>query len=412
MKRPRVRLVDVSPLRESAPFARLWAAGAVVQVAAQSAQAALAWWIFQESGTSLAVGLLGVAVGVPVVALSLVGGALADSRSPKNVALAGVLAQLACAIVFFVSTVSGILSVWLTFCLVAVSSAGGAIAAPTRRPYLRRLLRKEAIPAAASLYMISMHVGQIVGPIVGGLMVASSLGLGAVFGAQIGAMGIYLYAVLSLPPLGPAGASGRITAGIWDGLKYVRDRPVIRACIGIDLYLTFFVVPTVLFPELVERHWGMGPEAYGYLLAAVSIGGVAVTLFAGTFTSMCRLGRGLLIASGVWVLAVVLLAASPSFEVALLLAAVIGGADVVTLTLQQAIVQLAVGDEMQGRVGALQMLVGMGGPQLGGARAGAFGSLLGPVGALVAGVPFAIALIALDKRGLRAVAGFERGHGG
>ncbi|MGI5190222.1 MFS transporter [Promicromonospora sp. CA-289599] len=400
----RTSLLDISPLRESGAFARLWSSGVVVNIAAQAVQMALAWRVWEETGSSLAVGVLGLSVGLPTVVFSLLGGALADLRPPRFVGTLGVLGQLIVVAGFLVLEATGTLGLLPIYVGVAALSTFGAITAPTRRPYIRHLLRPETIPAASALYMLSMHGGQILGPLLGGLILGLQGNYVLVFVVHLVAVSLYIVAIRLLPEIPPAARSGSgVLGGVAEGLSYVWRTPLVRGAVWLDLCMTLFAVPVALLPELSERMLGGGGELYGALLAAISIGGVSATLLSGVLTRRPDLGRVMVVCALGWAAAVLVLSVSQNAVLALCVLFVMGWLDVYALTAQQSVIQLAVSDEMLGRVGGIQMLTGMGGPQLGNLRAGAMGTWLGPESAIAIGAVMGVGGALIDRKGLSAV---------
>lgn len=192
-------LIDLSPLRESRKFFTLWAPGLFVSVTAQAMQMAYAWRVFEDTGSSAAVGLIGLCVGLPVVVFSLFGGALTDTRNPKVVGIVGVSGQALACFVLLSLEIAGSLGLWAIYFCVFLSSSFGAVTGPSRRPYIRLLVRQDKIAAASSLFMFSMHGGQIFGPLLGGLLISGPYGYKAIFAAHLAALSLYFLSVAVLP---------------------------------------------------------------------------------------------------------------------------------------------------------------------------------------------------------------------
>lgn len=256
--------------------------------------------------------------------------------------------------------------------------------------------------------MFSMHTGQIIGPLLGSFVIAANSRYLFIFLFQVMTILGYLISVLTLPHLGPAEKSFSMRLSVREGIIYATKEPIIRGCLWLDFCMTFFAIPIVLFPEFTVVNLNAGPEIYGWLLSSISIGGVAASLISGTFTRTKKLGRILLCASTGWLLLVLFLSFSSSVRLALFITFLMGAADVIALTAQQTIVQLEVTDKMQGRIAGIQMIVGMGGPQLGGARAGLFSNLFSPSMVMFMGVPLAFTAICADRSGIRSLIRYKR----
>jgi len=399
-------LVDIAPLRHSRAFARLWGSGLAVSVTAQMVQVALSWGLYENTGSSLAVGTLGLAIGIPTLVFSLLGGVLTDVRRPRQIATVGVLAQGAVTVGFLVCAAAGVLVPWAVYVLAAAQALAGAVTAPTRRPYLRALLTPALIPAASVLYLMSMHAGQIAGPLIGGLLV-SSHALVAVFALHLIMLCFYLISVRSLPDLPPASAAALGVRAALDGIRTAARLPAVRGALVLDLAMTFLGLPMALLPAYnVEVLHGDASD-YGLLVTLVSVGGVAATVLSGRVSSSRRPGRLLVLFTFAWTCCVLLLGLTSVLLVAGLALVLMGAFDVFCLACQQTIVQLDTPDPYLGRIGSLQNLVGMGGPQLGNFRAGLFGAWWGPAPAILIGALTTATVVTVIAGTHRSLAAFR-----
>jgi MFS family permease len=375
-------LLDIRPLRASKRFSTLWGAGIFMSIAGQIVQVALAWIIYETTESSLLVGLLGVAVGIPTVIFGLLGGSYADTRRPKVIGLVGASGQFlvltSMAIYFAANGDPTQDSLWVIYVAVFLQISFGSFAAPTRRPYLRHLLGREMLPAASGLYMLSMHLGMIIGPLVGGLLIGQT-SLAVVFTMSASVAGCYLAVVIFLPNIEPGQPGTRVSAALLEGIRLIWSEKPLRASLLLDLSVTALALPTALLPALNAKILDGGASEYGALVAALSIGGLVATVLSGRVTAAPRPGSLLVAVSLCWVGAIALLAAAPNHLLALSILFVVGVLDTAAMTTQSIVVQMAASDNLLGRVSSVQTVVGMAGPQLGNLRGGVLGSLFGPV---------------------------------
>jgi MFS family permease len=129
-----------------------------------------------------------------------------------------------------------------------------------------------------------------------------------------------------------------------------------------------FAMPMALFPLMSER-WS-GATAAGWLYAAISIGGLVMTLFSGWTSRIKRHGAFVIGAAALWGLAIVALGFAPSLPVAVACLALAGAADMVSGLFRQTIWNQTIPTELRGRLSGLEMISYMTGPLLGNARAG------------------------------------------
>jgi predicted MFS family arabinose efflux permease len=193
--------------------------------------------------------------------------------------------------------------------------------------------------------------------------------------------------------------------GVLDGLQFITATPVIRGALITDLAATVFSMPISLFPVINAERFGNNPRTLGLFLTAIAVGGVAASLFSGSFTRLPRHGLVMLCGSAAWGIALLLFAFSPAPWLALVCLAVAGAADTVAVVSRSTIVQLHTPTELLGRVSAAEQIVGQAGPDLGNLRGGVVAQLTSPVASLASGALLclaAVAAVAGTTPGLRA----------
>ena len=368
-------LINTSPLHESRPFARLWSAGVLVSVSAQMMQMAIAWTVYDETKSSLAVGALGLAIGLPTLVFGLVGGALTDTCRPRRLGLVGVGGQVVVALALLATTVLIGFSLTLFYTLLFAQSAFGAVTSPTRRPYISHLLANSSIPAAMSLYMLSMNMGQIAGPILGGLLLNKNT-IGLIFAIHATVLIPYFLSVASLPNIEAASREKLGISLIASGLRTTWNIHDIRTVLLTDLLATSIALPTALLPALNEEVLEGDSTTYGSLLAALTIGGLLGTVFSGKLERIRQPVKAVVIIACLWCAVVAILGMSSTLSVALATLLTMGVLDAWSVIIQQTVVQVQTPVAALGRVGSVQNIIGMTGPQLGNFRAGVLGSLM------------------------------------
>lgn len=368
-------LINTGPLHESRPFARLWSAGVLVSVSAQMMQMAIAWTVYDETKSSLAVGALGLAIGLPTLVFGLVGGALTDTCRPRRLGLVGVGGQVVVALALLATTVLIGFSLTLFYTLLFAQSAFGAVTSPTRRPYISHLLANSSIPAAMSLYMLSMNMGQIAGPILGGLLLDKNT-IGLIFAIHATVLIPYFLSVASLPNIEAASREKLGISVIASGLRTTWNINDIRTVLLTDLLATSIALPTALLPALNEEVLEGDSTTYGSLLAALSVGGLLGTVFSGKLERIRQPVKAVVIIACLWCAVVAILGMSSTLSVALATLLTMGVLDAWSVIIQQTVVQVQTPVAALGRVGSVQNIIGMTGPQLGNFRAGVLGSLM------------------------------------
>lgn len=374
-------LVDTTPLRVSPDFRRLWIGQAVSSLGLMITAAALPYQVFHQTGSSLAVGLLGLAQLGPLLLFSLLGGALADSLDKRRLLLGVTAIGFVCSSLLAANAALDHPQLWLLYVLGAVSSGVLATSFPALRSLLPLLVEEELRPAAFALQATYGSFGMMAGPAVGGLLIGA-FGLTSAYAVDAATYGIALAVFAGLAAAPPApGATRASTTSVLHGLRFLRGQSVIMSIFGIDLLAMVFGMPRALFPALADRLGG-GPALYGLLLSSVAAGSFVASLLSGWTTRVRRQGRAVLCAVAVWGAAIAVAGLTREPAVVLLMLATAGGADMVSAVYRSAIAASVTPDELRGRVSGVELAVYAGGPVLGDVEAGVVGGL--------AGVPFAI----------------------
>lgn len=377
-------LLDVTPLRASRDFRLLWTGQAVSFVGTTITMAALPYQVFQETRSSVAVGLLGMAQLVPLLVFSLFGGALADAVDKRRLLITVDLISLACATALAANAALDSPQVWLLYVLGATSSGVFAVSYPTTRSLLPLLLGPELRPAGYALQATYGSFGMMAGPALGGALIAA-FGLTTAYFVDVLTYALSLVAFVRLSPAPPVpGAARASPASILEGLRFLRGHRVVLSVFAIDLLAMVFGMPRALFPALSERLGG-GATLYGLLLSAVAAGAFLASIASGWTGRVRRQGRAVIVAVAVWGAAVAVagLLRAPVPVLALLVVA--GAADMISGVFRSAVAADVTPDELRGRVSGVEIAVYAGGPVLGDVEAGVVGGLLGVRFAIVSG---------------------------
>ena len=249
MARPRL-LVDITPLRESRDYRLLYAGQLVSFVGHQLTVVAVPVQVYALTRSSLAVGLVSLVELVPLVALSLLGGAIADAVDRRKILLVtGVLLGLT-SVGLALNAHQAHPALWPLFALPAVSAGLFGVDAPTRTATIPRLVRRELLSSAAALDQILYQVGQTAGPAMAGLLIAR-VNLATAYWVDAATFVVAIATLAFLRPLPPEGGGARAgAASIAEGLRYLRGRRVLQGTFLIDLDAMVFGMPRALFPAL------------------------------------------------------------------------------------------------------------------------------------------------------------------
>ena len=352
----------------------------------QITRIALPYQVFVLTGSTLAIGVLSIFQLVPILVFALGAGSLADVVDRRKLLMVTQSGLALASLGLLLLALHGSPPVVLLFLIAAVAAGLSAVDQPTRGSSIPRLVPPERLPAAIALNQLSYQTASIIGPAIGGLLIAT-IGLAGAYVVDVLTFTATLTALFKIHPLPPIGAVTRPgLAAIKEGLRYVRQKRVILSTFAIDLNAMIFGMPTALFPVLALEVFRTGPAGFGLLAAAPAVGAFIGALTSGWVSHVERTGRAILFAVIGWGLAITAFGlATFSFPLALLFLAAAGAADVFSAVIRSTLVQLETPDGLRGRVTSIHTLTVMSGPRLGDVEASVVAALVNPQFAVVSG---------------------------
>jgi MFS family permease len=396
MSRRRARLLaDLSPLRDSADFRRLYVGQLVSFVGSQLTVVAVPYQVFLLTGSSLQVGLVSLAQFVPLLVGSLAGGAMADSMDRRRLLMVMQVLQALTSVGLAVNAGRSEPVLWPIYAFSAAAAGLSGIDRPARSAAIPGVIDRAKLPAAYALWQILIQVGLVAGPAGAGVLL-EHFGLAALYWLDTLTVAAALLAVIRMAPLPPAGGGTPVgLRSVMEGLAFARRRQELVGVFAVDLDAMVFGMPRAVFPAMATQVYDGGASTYGLLSAAPGAGALLGALTTGWVGGVRRQGRAVVIAVAVWGMAVAAFGVAPWLWAGLLLLAVAGAADVISAVFRNTILQTTVPDALRGRLSALQIAVVTGGPRLGDAEAGAVASLAGARFSVVSGGLACVAGVAL-----------------
>jgi MFS family permease len=383
--------IDISPLRESVPFRALWIGQIVSLVGTQMRLVAVPFQVYTITGSTVAVGLVGLVEVVPLIVFSIIGGSLADIFDRRKIMFLATLGLMLNSIVLAVLTFRGEPALWSIYALTALGSAFEAIDRPPRAAIIPDLVTEAQVPAAMALRQVSYQVTHIVGPAVGGLIIAAFGGPGWVHAADAATFVAVLIALYWIPKQPPHTVDpddeGRLSVRlIKEGMRFSFRTPLIASIFAIDLIAMIFGMPRAVFPQLADEAFGLGAAGLGLLYAAPAAGALIGALTSGWVKHVRRHGLAVVFAVAVWGAAIAAAGLSLfSLLLTLVFLAIAGAADVVSAVFRGTILLEATPVNLRGRVQALNMMVVSGGPRIGDLEAGLVAGAIGAGPSVVVG---------------------------
>jgi MFS family permease len=369
----------------SRDYRLLFTGNAVSYLGRQLTVVAIPFQVFTITGSSLAVGMIGLATVVPLVTLSLAGGAIADAVDRRKLLLVTQLLSAATSAGLALNAMSASPRLWPIYVLAALSAGLAGVDLPARNAMIPNLVGRELYPSAAALGQIQFQIGQVAGPALAGLII-SQVSLAAAYWIDVVSFGAAVAALLLIAPQPPEGGGTKASlASVREGLRYVKGRRLLVGTFLIDIDAMVFGMPRALFPALGTGFFGGGPLTVGLLYAAPGAGALVGALFTGWVGGVRRQGRAVIVAVVVWGAAIAVFGLVAWLPLGLFMLALAGAADVVSAVFRNTILQLSVPDGLRGRLSSVHIAVVTGGPQLGDAEAGAVAALTTPRVSVVSG---------------------------
>jgi MFS family permease len=402
-------LADITPLRVSPDYRRLWLALSISNVGQQMTAVAVGIQVYSITQSSFAVGLVGLFQLVPLIGFGLYGGALSDTHDRRLLGLLTAFGLMGCSAVLLAQALLDLRSVALLYLVVAVQSAFFAVGNPARGAIIPRLIGIELLPAANALGMLAFNVGFTLGPLLGGLLIATTGGVTVSYAVDLVAFTAVVYAMWRLRPIPPLGeATTRAGwAAVKDGLVFLKGRQNLQMSFYVDIVAMVFGMPRALFPAIAVGLFPDDPRmaatAVGLLAAAPAVGAVVSGVFSGPLGQVRRQGLAVVLSIVAWGLSIAVFGLVSTLWLACLMLAVAGAADNVSAIFRSTILQAATPDEFRGRLQGIFTVVVAGGPRLGDVEAGTVAALFGETFSVVSG---GIACVVLTGALVAAVPGF------
>jgi MFS family permease len=376
--------VDIRPLRESRDFRRLWFGVGISAIGSQITTVAIPFQLWEETHSTLLVGLLGLAALVPLLVVPVYGGAVADAVDRRRMLLLSDVATMLVTAGLLVNALLPNPSVWFLFVAEALGTAAYGFQRPARNALTPRLVREDQLLAAIAVEDVVFTLARVAGPVMAGGLI-TVVGLSGAYAVDIATFAASLGAIWLLPSAPPAADADRPSwQSILNGFRYVERRKVLLGIFVVDTIAMIFGMPKALFPAFTEQLGG-GAGLLGLFYAAPFAGALLASLTSGWMMTVRRQGVGVCIAAAAWGVAIALVGFAETAWFALVFLAVAGAADFISAVLRSNILLTVTPDSMRGRLSGIELAQVAGAPELGNFEAGLVASLTSVRASIVSG---------------------------
>jgi len=385
--------IDLTPIKKYRDFKLLFTAGLFSYFGSMITFVALPFQVKELTGSFWAVGLIGVVEIIPLIVFGLYGGVLADYLDRKKMIWFTEFGTLIATSILLINSLQEKPSVILIFVIAAIFAALSGLKRPSQDAILPRLVNHDDLPSASALMSLRWQFGGIVGPSVGGIIIAS-YGAGAAYLVDCLTFVISLaliWQVKSVPPLDKATPPSM--AGLMEGLNYAFKRKDLLGTYVVDLAAMFLAMPMALFPFWADEIGA--PYALGFFYSSITFGAVLVTLLSGWMRNYPHHGRAVIIGALGWGVAIVAAGGSNSLVLVITCLIIAGAFDQVSALFRGFIWNQSIPDELRGRLAGIEMLSYLLGPLGGQARAGGMAAMSSLRTSIVGGGLLCIGFVSL-----------------
>lgn len=353
--------------------------------AIQIVSVSVGWQMYEETGSALYLGLIGLFQFLPSLLLILVTGTVADRYNRRAIMALCLALACSCAGALLMITMTDSFIPWLVFGVLLVFGIERAFMGPAVQSLAPSLVPREDLPNAIAWNSSSWQMASIVGPVAGGLL----YGVGPLVAYSVATVFFAAAAVMSMlirKPVQHKEANKQVTMeSLLAGFKFISNEKVVLGAISLDLFAVLLGGAVALMPIFAKEVLTLGPWGLGLLRSAPGIGAIAVAVFLAFYPIRHRAGLLMFIGVGLFGAATVVFGLSHTAWISIAALMVLGGSDMISVYVRETLIALWTPDEVRGRVNAVNMVFVGASNELGEFRAGTMASITGAIPAVVIG---------------------------
>lgn len=359
-------------------------------------QTAVSWILYELTNSPVLLGLSGLARALPTIALSLVGGAVADRLPRRTMLFITESTMLVQSTTVGFLAWSGRLEYWHLYVLSFVSGTISAFSVPARQALFAGLVPRTAVQSAVTLNAVAVRAGALLGPSIGGAAIAYGSYAAPFWINAVSFVGMLLALAamrLSRLPSHEGAKPGTLRQGMTEGLRFVWDHAPLRVALALEVVSGLFGHNVTLITIIARDVIGTDAQGLGWLLSALGAGGMLAMAFM-VVAPFKRHMRVILFAGALYSVLLAAFALSPWLSLSTLLLFLLGTTDGIWGVNRNTLAQTLVPDALRGRVMSVVVLSTRGSAPLGRLQAGFLADLVGAplatlVGAAVIGAAIA-----------------------
>ncbi|MCO5733542.1 MFS transporter [Rhizobium sp. SSA_523] len=365
-------------------YARFFFCRFLAAFAIQIVSVAVGWQMYDVTGNTLYLGLIGLFQFLPSLLLILVTGTVADRYNRRAIVAVCLFLGGLCTAALLALTVTGTFSPWPVFGILIVFGIERAFMGPAVQSLAPNLVPEHALPNAVAWNSSSWQTASILGPVAGGLLYGASATI-----AYTVALAFMLAAailIVSIPkPMQRQGSKAVNLQTILAGFRFIWSEKVVLGAISLDLFAVLLGGAVALMPVFARDILELGPWGLGLLRAAPGIGAIVVAVLLAAYPIKHRAGVFMFVGVALFGAATVIFGLSQTVWLSIAALMLMGASDMISVYVRESLIMLWTPDEVRGRVNAVNMVFVGASNELGEFRAGTMAHLIGAVPAVVIG---------------------------
>jgi len=375
-------------------YTRFFFARFLLSFSQQIVSVAVGWQMYDQTGSAIYLGLIGLVQFLPSLVLILVTGSVADRHNRRVIAAICSLVSALCTLALLLMTITGTFSPLPVFAVLLVFGIERAFMSPAVQSLAPNLVPPQDLSNAIAWNSSSWQLAAITGPVLGGLLYGISPHTAYTVAVVFAALGAALLYMIPKPPQKTTGE-----AKSWDmilgGFRFIRAEKVVLGAISLDLFAVLLGGATALMPIFARDILTLGPWGLGLLRSAPGVGAIAMAIFLAAYPLKHSAGIAMFIGVALFGIGTIVFGFSTSTELSIAALAIMGAADMISVYVRESLIALWTPDELRGRVNAVNMVFVGASNELGEFRAGTMASIFGAVPAVIIGGVGTLAVAAI-----------------
>ncbi|MEI1249978.1 MFS transporter [Rhizobium aouanii] len=365
-------------------YTRFFFARFLLSFSQQIVSVAVGWQMYDQTGSAIYLGLIGLVQFLPSLLLILVTGSVADRYNRRAIAALCSLVSALCTLALLVMTLMGSFTPLPVFAVLLIFGIERAFMSPAVQSLAPNLVPEQDLSNAIAWNSSSWQLAAITGPVLGGLLYGVSAPTAYTVAVIFSVLGAALLYMIPKPVQKTTGET-KSWAMILGGFSFIRAEKVVLGAISLDLFAVLLGGATALMPIFARDILTLGPWGLGLLRAAPGLGAIVMAIFLAAYPLKHRAGIYMFIGVALFGVGTIIFGVSTNTEVSIAALALMGAADMVSVYVRESLIALWTPDHLRGRVNAVNMVFVGASNELGEFRAGTMAALFGAVPAVVIG---------------------------